>query len=562
MAETNGLIPTAEELLFLPLGGSGEIGMNLNLYGHDGKWLMIDLGITFGDDTTPGIDILMPDPAFIESQKDNLIALVLTHAHEDHLGAVPYLWEKLQCPIYASPFAAAFLERKLNEAGLAGRVPVHVVPLSGQVTLGPFDIEFISLTHSIPEPNALALRTPLGTVLHTGDWKLDPEPLVGQKTDEDALIALGDEGVLAMVCDSTNVLNPDHSGSEDDVRKSLMTLVGEFESRVAIACFASNVARLETAALVAAAHDRHAVLVGRSLHRMYDCAKEAGYLRNIPAFIDEREAGYLPRNKVLYICTGSQGEPRAALSRIARDDHPHVTLEEGDAVIFSSRIIPGNERAIGRLHNQLSCLGVDIVTDRDHFTHVSGHPGQEELAQFYQWVRPSILVPVHGEDRHLEFHAKFGLECQIPTTVSIRNGDVLRLAPGAAEIVDEVETGKLAADGGRLIRERGALWRERQKMLMNGNAAVSLVLDEDGFLLSDPIVSSHGLFDPEFPDESNMVRQELIKAIREAVDQLPEGTRIRDDVAIEEHVRRAARRRFNLAWGKKPLIDVAIHRVD
>ncbi|HLB80253.1 MAG TPA: ribonuclease J, partial [Dongiaceae bacterium] len=398
--------PGADELLFLPLGGTGEIGMNLNLYGHAGKWLMIDLGITFGDDTTPGIEVIMPDPGFIAERRADLAGLVLTHAHEDHIGAVPYLWPRLRCPIFATPFTAALLRRKLRDAGLQDQAPITEVPMSGRFAVGPFELELITLTHSIPEPNAVVVRTPLGTVLHTGDWKLDPEPLVGPLADEVALRRLGEEGVLAMVCDSTNALVAGESGSEAAVRESLGRLVGRLTQRVAIACFASNVARLETGAWVAAAHDRHAGLVGRSLWRIDAAARETGYFADLPPFVREHDVAYLPREKVLMLCTGSQGEPRSALARIARGDHPGVTLEPGDAAIFSSRIIPGNERAIGRLQNDLARMGVEVVTERDHFVHVSGHPAQGELAAMYQWVRPRVAVPVHGEARHLRAHAR------------------------------------------------------------------------------------------------------------------------------------------------------------
>ena len=384
--------PGSDELLFLPLGGCGEIGMNLNLYGHDGKWLMIDLGITFGNEMTPGIDVIMPDPGFIVEHRADLLGLVLTHAHEDHIGAVPYLWPRLRCPIYATAFTAAVLRRKLAEANLLGEARITEIPMSGRFGLGPFEIELISITHSIPEPNAVVLRTKLGNILHTGDWKLDPDPVVGPITDEAALRQLGGEGVLAMVCDSTNVLVDGRSGSEAEVRQSMDELIGRYRHRVAVACFASNVARIESVTRAGLAHGRHVGLVGRSLRRMVEAARETGYLGDLPDFVEEEDIGHLPRDRVLMICTGSQGEPRSALARIARDEHPDVGLEPGDAVIFSSRIIPGNEHAIGELHNALIRQGIEVVTEKDHFVHVSGHPARDELAEMYRWVKPAVAL--------------------------------------------------------------------------------------------------------------------------------------------------------------------------
>ena len=544
-------------LYFLPLGGTGEIGMNLNLYGHAGKWLMIDLGVMFGDDATPGIDVIMPDIRYIEDRRDKLVGLVLTHAHEDHLGAVPYLWPRLGCPIYATSFTASVLRQKLREHGLSEEVPITEVPLSGKFSVPPFDLELITLTHSIPEPNAIVIRTPAGNVLHTGDWKLDPEPLVGDVTDEAALRRLGEEGVLAMVCDSTNALVDGHSGSEAEVRDSLHDLVGKMKNRVAVACFASNVARVETIAKVAAAHDRRVALVGRSLWRIAQAAKDNGYLTDLAPFITEHDVGYLPREEVLMICTGSQGEPRSALTRIARGDHPAVTLTPGDAVIFSSRIIPGNEKPIGQLQNDLARLGVDIVTEKDHFVHVSGHPARDELIAMYQWVRPRIAIPVHGEARHLAAHAKLAEECQVGQGLAISNGTLVQLRPGGAEILEHVHVGRIGLDGKALLSLDSEVMRVRHRTIWNGSAVVSLAINKRGELLGEPQITVHGLLNQsEHRDEL----AELSEAVRTAVQGVPLAAR-GDDQSIKEAARIALRRAVHASHGKKPVTDVHLVRV-
>jgi ribonuclease J len=549
--------PRANELLFLPLGGAGEIGMNLSLYGHDGQWLMIDLGVTFGDDSTPGIEVIMPDPTFIEENSDRLAGLVLTHAHEDHIGAVPYLWPSLRCPIYATPFTAAVLRRKLIESEIDEEIEITEIPLSGRFKIGPFDLEFITLTHSIPEPNAIAIRTPCGTVLHTGDWKLDPAPLVGEVTDEAALKKLGAEGVLAMICDSTNALVPGHSGSEALVRANLTEMMGRFQGRIAVACFASNVARLESVARAAAHHDRHAALVGRSLWRINRAARDTGYLAGLPDFVSEHDAGFLPRDKLVLLCTGSQGEPRSALARIARGEHPAVVLEAGDAVLFSSRVIPGNDRAIGRLQNDLAKLGVEIVTERDNAIHVSGHPARDELIAMYQWVRPRIAVPVHGEYRHLMAHARLAHDCQVPQSVVSGNGDVIRLAPGPAQKVAEVHAGRLGLDGKVLMSLDGEAMRLRHRMLHNGTAVATLVLDDTGLLAAEPQISIQGLLEP---DEMVEAREDAADAVRTALAKLKPADR-RLDTAVKEAARLAIRKSLQSLHGKKPLTEVHLVRL-
>lgn len=553
-----GPVPGKDELLFLPLGGTGEIGMNLNLYGHAGKWLMIDCGVTFGDDNAPGVEVIMPDPDFIERRRDSLVALLLTHAHEDHLGAVPYLWKRLRCPVYATPFTATVLRKKLEEAGLLDEVPLTVIGMSERFEIAPFDLQLITLTHSIPEPNAVVLRTPLGTVLHTGDWKLDPDPLIGDTTDEAALKQLGEDGVLAMIGDSTNALVEGASGSEAEVRDSLLALVGEFKTRVTVACFASNIARVQTIAEVAAAHGRSVVLAGRSLWRITEAARATGYLADIAPFVPEKEAAALPRDKILLISTGSQGEPRAALPRIARDDHPHIKLVENDVVIFSSRIIPGNEVSIGRLQNQLASMGVKVITERDHFVHVSGHPARDELIHMYQWVRPSIAVPVHGEARHLYGHAELARACQVPFTPIIANGDVLRLSPDGPEIVAQVHTGRLAVDGTELIAIEDETLRSRNRMLRNGFAILTLAVDQSGRVLDEPQLSAPGILGDS--DSDFDLADDIIDDVLEMISGLPPAQR-RDDEALSEQARRVVRRGFRDRRGKNPPTEVHLVRL-
>jgi ribonuclease J len=549
--------PTADELLFLPLGGAGEIGMNLNLYGHAGKWLMIDLGVTFGGDETPSIEVIMPDPQFITERAQDLCGLVLTHAHEDHIGAVPYLWPKLKCPLYATPFTASVLRRKLTEAGLQNQAKITEIPMSGKFKVGPFELELITLTHSIPEPNAVVLRTKLGTVLHTGDWKLDPGPVIGETTDEQALRRLGDGNVLAMICDSTNVFVEGTSGSEADILPEMTALIKERNGRVAVGCFASNVARLETITRAAMANDRQVALVGRSLYRMVEAARENGYLTNLPEFIEEHDVGFFPREKIVMICTGSQGEPRAALSRIAKGEHPHVELHEGDAVIFSSRVIPGNEKSIGLLQNNLIHRGIEVITDHDEAIHVSGHPARDELTEMYQWVRPQIAVPVHGEARHIHEHAALARICQVPQQVEAANGAVIRLAPGPAEIIARVPHGRLGLDGKSLVPMTSEVVKHRHRLGYNGVILVSLVMNWRGDLIADPQVTLEGLLEggPE-ADAKNAISD----AVADVIEALSPG-KLENDGEVAEAARLAARRWFSKNHDKKPITRVHVIRV-
>jgi ribonuclease J len=547
----------AESLLFLALGGAGEIGMNLNLYGYGNRWLMVDLGVTFADPETPGVDLIVPDIAWIAERREDLVALVLTHAHEDHLGAVAHLWRQLRCPVYATPFAAAILRRKLEEVGLEDEVPVHVYRPGDTLELAPFRVLAVPITHSIPESQALAIETPLGLVVHSGDWKLDPDPLVGERTAAKVLEGLGARGVLALICDSTNVFRHGESGSEAAVRNSLRTLLANRPGRVAVTTFSSNIARLQTLAEVALEHGRRAALVGRSLERFTEAARECGYLSHLPPFLDERAAGFLPRDKVLLICTGCQGEPRGAMARIASGDHSHVVLEPGDVAVFSSKIIPGNERTLARVHNNLALAGVEVVTERDAFIHVSGHPARDELAQMYRWIKPRIAVPVHGEARHIAEHVRLAKSQKVPYAMTVRNGDMLRLAPGEPKRIAQVPVGRLAVADGSLVSVQGPLMQTRRRLMHNGTAMVGVALDADGALAAPPRVVLLGVV--EDADGSRARAAEA--AVEAAVGALP-----RRAAAVEETVRETARvavrRSLAQISSRRPLIEVQLLRVN
>ena len=542
-----------DEILFLPLGGTGEIGMNLNLYGHDGQWLMIDCGITFGDANMPGVEIVLPDISFVEDNRDRLVGLVLTHAHEDHLGAVHHLWERFGCPIYATAFTASILRRKLAEKNLENSVPLHTIELSGRFNVGVFALEFITLTHSIPEPNAIVIRTASGTILHTGDWKFDPDPLLGENADQSALTRLGDEGVLAMVCDSTNALLSGRSGSEGDVRKALRETVASLKGRVAVACFASNVARLESAALAGYENGRQVALVGRSLWRMQDAARENGYLVNLPPFLTDMQAAELPRDDVLYICTGSQGESRAALARIARGDHAYVKLEKGDHVVFSSREIPGNEQAIANVQEKLIRAGVNLITAIERpDIHTSGHPNRDELAEMYQFIKPRIALPVHGTMRHLVAHAELAKSYQVPYSLVPHNGMIVGLHASGPSVLDMVYAGKVALDGSQLIETGATSLRDRRQIAQQGIAVISLAIYEDGELADDPIVSVVGIDDP-----MEAYWDGLVDFVIDLVAQ-SDQTLMGDEKMLEAYLRARIRKNIFKISGKKPQIHIHI----
>ena len=545
----------SDGLAFLPLGGTGEIGMNLNLYRCGGKYLAIDCGIGFGGSENPEVEIMMPDPGFIAGQRDLLLGLVITHAHEDHIGAVAHLWRQLRCPVYATPFATAVLKRKLGEAGLANEVRIHTIQPGGHFELGAFKLQFIPVAHSIPESQALVLRTPFGTVLHTGDWKIDGAPLVGLPTDEAAFKALGDEGVLAMVCDSTNAMVDGHSGSEEEVRDSLVRLIGSIKhGRIAVTCFASNVARVQSVAFAAKKAGRTVALVGRSLRNLEAAARECGYLRNTPEFVPEEAAGSIPDDNLLILVTGSQGEPRSALARISADTHPNIALGEGDTVIYSSRMIPGNERGIISIQDALVRRGVKVITDDDFMTHVSGHPAREELRALYRLVRPKFSVPVHGEWRHLTAHAELARGMQA-TPMLLEDGDILQLAPGRPEIVDSAPVGRLVLDGDRLVPLDGPVLAARRRMLFNGVVLGSAAMDSSGRLVGKPQVSAPGLFEPDDPETLRVTKE-----FAAGLSGLPAG--VRDDAAaLADAARSALRRALGRRLQKKPMVDVHLLRV-
>jgi ribonuclease J len=536
------------ELLFVALGGSGEIGMNVNLYGTKGKWLMVDCGVTFADPAYPGIDIILPDLQFIEEQRDNLLGIVLTHGHEDHIGALPYLAEDLGVPLYATPFTAGLIRGKLDEEGVADRVKLHVIDPGASVHLGPFGVTFVPLSHSIPEANGLLIETAHGRVFHTGDWKLDPAPVLGRPFSEAQLKAIGDEGVLALVCDSTNVFNAEPSGSEADVREGLAEVIGAAKGRVLVTTFASNAARLSTLGDVAVKTGRALCVTGRSLDRILKVSRATGYLKNFPETIDPETAMRMPREKVMIVATGGQGEARAALARIAAGEHT-IKLDAGDSVVFSSKQIPGNEVAIGRIQNQLAAKGVEMITERQAHVHVSGHPGRPELAAMYRWIRPELLLPVHGEMRHLMEQARFGLAEGIPQALVQTDGNIVRLAPGTPEKVGYAPVGRLVLDGDVILPGDGSTINERRKLALNGQISVAVAVQK-GRLLGSPQVRIQGV--PVEEDRAPFV-EEAEQAAADAVIGGP-----RDIEKLREDVRLSVRRVATRWTGKKPIVDVLI----
>ncbi len=552
----------ANDIVFLPLGGVGEIGMNLGLYGvgpeDDRTWLIVDCGVSFAGHDLPGIDLILPDIKFLEDEVDNIAGMVITHAHEDHYGAIIHLWPFLKVPLYTTAFTAGLLEAKYESEPGAEKIPVNVVQQGERKKIGPFDVEFVAMAHSIPEPCALAIRTSAGMVLHTGDWKIDLSPGVGRPIDLDRLAELGREGVIALVCDSTNAVRDGVSPSEADVAVELKKIMKEAEHRVAVTTFASNVARIRAIAEAAAAAERDVVVVGRSMHRVIEVASELGYLKGLPMFHDEEAFGYLPRDKTVLLCTGSQGEPRAALSRIASGDHRNVGLSKGDTVIFSSRTIPGNEKAVGAVMNDLAEDGTRIITDRDALVHVSGHPRRGELEQLYKLLKPKVVVPVHGEPLHLAAHAAFAVEQKVPEVVRGKNGDIIRLVSGKAGVIDEAPSGILVKDGKILDDPEVTGVRERRKLSYAGALVVSMVVNRAGDLMDDPQIAPMGL--PDTDDDGEPMEDIVIKAVVGAVTSIPKARR-KDKDLVAEAARRAARSAVVDVWGKKTLCKVLVTRV-
>ena len=551
-----------QDLVFAPLGGVGEIGMNLSIYGYGPQnkrqWLAVDVGVSFAaEEHLPGVDLILPDIRFLVEERKNLAGIVITHAHEDHFGALLELWPRLKVPVYATPFTAALIEAKRRGEPGAPEIPVTVIPVGGRFTVGAFDVELVTMTHSIPEANALILRTPAGTVLHTGDWKIDPTPILGDPTDEAKLRALGQEGCLALIGDSTNSVREGRSPSEADVAKTLTELIKGAKGRVAVTTFASNVGRLRSVAEAARASEREVIVVGRAMDRVSLIARELGLFGNLPDFRPMEAYGYLPPNKVVALCTGSQGEPRAALSRIAEDQHPEVTLARGDTVIYSARMIPGNEKAVGRVLNGLIEQGVEVVTDRTHLVHVSGHPRRAEVEELISWVKPQILIPAHGEALHLSEHAKIARKMGVPEVIQCRNGDLVRLAPKAG-LIDEVPAGRIYKDGRLLVDAQQRTVADRRRLSFAGSVSVALALTEKGELADDPSYDLLGI--PERDRDGGFMHEAVHDAVLETFESLPRGKR-RDPDAVAEAVRRAVRAAVNDRWGKKPMCHVHVLEV-
>ncbi len=550
-----------EELLFCPLGGSGEIGMNMNLFAYgkedNQKWIIVDMGVTFADDSIPGIDLIMPDPGFIIDKKDDLLGVVLTHAHEDHIGAVAHIWPELKCKLYATPFTAALITEKFKEKKIDISSYLKIVPLNSKIKLGEFEIDFVSLTHSILEPNGLSIKTPLGTILHTGDWKIDPNPLIGNKIDEEKLKKIGDEGVSAMICDSTNIFSPGRAGSESDVRDSLLRIMELKTKRILVTSFASNVARMESIFYCAKKTGRSICLVGRSMHRIYKAAKKCGYLKGLIEPLEPRDAKKVSKNKILYLATGSQGEPMGAMNRIINGTHPEVFLEDGDCVIFSSKIIPGNEKKLYQLQNLIVKNNMEIISEENAFVHVSGHPNRDDLKDMYKWVKPKSVIPVHGEHRHMQEHVKFAKEMQVPKTLLIENGDIIKLLPGKVpEIVDKAPSGRIYLDGSVNVETDSQSIKDRKNLSINGYLEITLLLSNNG-KIKKPIISFKGIPESEKKDPFIFdMEDEIFNICRTfSLDNAKQQKNLIE--TIKQNCRRIVREKT----GKKPFTNINIARV-
>jgi len=551
-----------EEFIFCPLGGSGEIGMNMNLFAYGDsvkkKWLMVDIGVTFADDTIPGIDLIYPDPGFIIDKKDDLVGIVLTHAHEDHIGAIVHVWPKLLCNIYATPFTSVLIKEKFKEKKIDISKKLKTIELNGSVKLGPFKIEFITLTHSILEPNGLSIETPSGTILHTGDWKIDSNPLIGDKIDEKKLKDIGKKGILAMICDSTNVFNPGRAGSESDVRKSLLKIMENKNKRIVVTSFASNVARMESVFYCAKKTGRQISLVGRSMLRIYKAARQCGYLNGLIEPLETKDAKKISREKIVYLCTGSQGEPNGAMMRIANYIHREVMMESGDTVIFSSKIIPGNEKKLYKLHNQLVKNGIEVVSEDNEFVHVSGHPNREDLKDMYKWVMPKSVIPVHGEHRHMFEHINFAKEMQVPYPVQVENGDIVQLYPGdKPEVIDKAPVGRMYVDGNISVGEESQPLKDRKNISFNGFVEITIIVNNSGSMVKTPIISFKGI--PSSGENSNFVfdLQEKIKKLCKSYSL----SSPKQEYNLIEAIKTNCRKTVKEKTGKRPFTNVNLVRI-
>ena len=551
-----------EEFIFCPLGGSGEIGMNMNLFAYGNpdnrKWLIVDIGVTFADDTIPGIDLIYPDPGFIVEKKDDLVGLVLTHGHEDHIGAIAHIWPKLKCNIYATPFTSVLIQEKFKEKKIDISNKLKIVQLNGNIQLGPFKVEFITLTHSILEPNGLSIETPSGTLLHTGDWKIDPNPMIGQKINEKKLKEIGEKGILAMVCDSTNVFSPGRAGSEGDVRKSLLKIIENKKKRVIVTSFASNVARMESIFYCAEKTGRQISLVGRSMQRIYKAARQCNYLNNFIEPLDPRDAKKIDRKKILYLCTGSQGEPNGAMMRVANYIHRDVMIEKNDTVIFSSKIIPGNEKKLYKLHNQLVKNGIDVVSEDNEFVHVSGHPNRDDLKDMYNWVKPKSVIPVHGEHRHMIEHINFAKEMQVPYPVQVENGDIVQLYPGDKPLViDKAPVGRIYVDGNISVGEDSQSLKDRINISYNGFVEVTILINNSGNIVKNPIVSCKGI--PRNTENDNFVfdLEDRIKNICKTFSL----KNAKQEHNLIENIKTNCRKIVKQMTGKRPYTNVNLIRI-
>ena len=550
-----------DELLYCPLGGAGEIGMNMNLFGYgqedDHKWIMVDVGVTFADDSIPGVDLIYPDPGYAEDKKDNFLGIILTHAHEDHIGAITHVWPKFKCKIYATPFTAALVTEKFREKKIDITSYLQIVQLGSTINIKPFKIEFITMTHSIVEPNGLRIETPAGSILHTGDWKCDPNPLVGDNMNSKRLIEIGKEGVLTMICDSTNVLSIGRSGSEKDVRDSMLKIIEKQKKRVIVTSFASNVARMETIFYCAEKTGRNISLVGRSMHRIYKAAKQCGYLSDVIEPIDPRDAKNISSEKIIYLCTGSQGEPMGAMNRISNYIHPDVFVEAGDTVIFSSKIIPGNEKKLYKLHNQLVREGINVISEETDFVHVSGHPNRDDLKDMYEWIQPNSIIPVHGEQRHMLEHISFAKKLNVPHPIKVENGDIVRIFPGdSPEVFDKAPYGKIFLDGNIGVEEESKSIKERRNISQNGHLDITLIITTQGNIHNTPIVNFMGI--------PILNTEEFKISIQDEIDKIAKSFSLnnkKQDENFKEALKVTCRKFTKEKTGKRPITNINLVRI-